>query len=508
MIRTMIQFSDGTILSSGVPGGNAISGVTLTESVNSGEDLLPGSVCASMVEGEFITPGGIFSPQAGEVITLFREQDGQTYPVGIFQLEKPERISANRLKITGYDRVILLEKDLSQWLNALDGWPYRLEDFASMVCNACGLTLRTQTLPNGDWEVPAFGAQSITGRTLMGWIGQICNRFCRANCAGEIEFGWYTQTDKEVTPGGENYFYQDSLQYGDYQVAPIQKVQIQSQEEDVGVLYPPDISDGNTYTITGNMLLSAETPETLAVIAQSIYEEMKEVSYTPGKVRIAGECDIRPGEIITVTDRNGKTITFYVMSRKQTGQSAVLECTGNRLRGQRDATNEERYQALQGKMLLLKKTIDGLQVENRDLAGKSGELSLTVDGLNARFASQETEVQSAKSQVSELTQKTDGLQLSLETVITDGATKVKTQTGYEFSDAGLKIQKSGEEMENRLDHTGMYVHRAGETILQANNAGVTATDVQVRNFLMVGEHARFEDYENDTDSRRTGCYFI
>ena len=76
--------------------------------------------------------------------------------------------------------------------------------------------------------------------------------------------------------------------------------------------------------------------------------------------------------------------------------------------------------------------------------------------------------------------------------------------GYTFDDEGLHIAKSGEQMENRLDNTGMYVTRAEETILQANDAGVVATDVKVRNYLIVGTHARFEDYPE----QRTACFWL
>ena len=59
-------------------------------------------------------------------------------------------------------------------------------------------------------------------------------------------------------------------------------------------------------------------------------------------------------------------------------------------------------------------------------------------------------------------------------------------------------------MENLLDNTGMYVRRSGEVILQANAAGVQATDVVVRNYLVVGTHARFEDYPVG----RTACFYL
>ena len=58
-------------------------------------------------------------------------------------------------------------------------------------------------------------------------------------------------------------------------------------------------------------------------------------------------------------------------------------------------------------------------------------------------------------------------------------------------------------MENTLDHTGMYVRRGNKVLLQANHKGVEAADVTVRNYLIVGDHARFEDYGGGT-----GCFWI
>lgn len=100
----------------------------------------------------------------------------------------------------------------------------------------------------------------------------------------------------------------------------------------------------------------------------------------------------------------------------------------------------------------------------------------------------------------------EGLSIEVQGLRNQGATKVTTRIGYTFDDDGLRIQKPGEEMENKMDNTGMYVMRSGEPMLTANNDGVVATDVTVRNFLNMGENSRFEDYTDGTDTARTGCF--
>lgn len=139
-----------------------------------------------------------------------------------------------------------------------------------------------------------------------------------------------------------------------------------------------------------------------------------------------------------------------------------------------------------------------------DLDGKYSSVSVDVEGINATVSQQNSDINGLQEQVSTLQQTADGVSIQVQNIVDNGVDKVTTKTGYTFNDDGLKITKSGQEIENLLDNTGMYVTRSGETILQANNAGVVATDVTVRNYLIIGTHARFEDYGID----RTACFYI
>lgn len=84
---------------------------------------------------------------------------------------------------------------------------------------------------------------------------------------------------------------------------------------------------------------------------------------------------------------------------------------------------------------------------------------------------------------------------------------VITSSGYKFDSDGLQIYKSGNEMKNLLDNTGMYVTRSDEEILSANNEGVNAINLTARQYLIIGTNSRFENYSNETDSKRTACFY-
>ena len=89
-----------------------------------------------------------------------------------------------------------------------------------------------------------------------------------------------------------------------------------------------------------------------------------------------------------------------------------------------------------------------------------------------------------------------------------GIDSVTTSTGYTFGADGLRIAKQGEQMENKLDNTGMYVTRDNVPILTANNQGVTAINLTAHQYLIVGQNSRFEDYTGDGGEARTGCFWI
>ena len=556
-MRTIVVLPDGTELSSGTT--NAIKRMSLTQCVNEAQELMLGSACAAMLELTVISEDGRFSVKQGDELRLYRD-DGVPHLLGVFVSEQPTRASAHCLKLTAYDRVIRLDRDLTDWLAGLGEWPYRLDTFAHMVCHACAVELRNTAIPNGDYLVQRFAAQGITGRQLMKWVGQLAGCFCRATAEGKLELAWYTPSPVQVginrggevtasydgsgalrltgqgmtvrrsggslslsqpgitvaaqaqkailtLPDGQQLgYYQNSLSFADYQVAPIEKVQLKATADDVGTVYPADLSEAvNTYVITDNPLLTAQQGDALVSVARTLYEQLSALSYTPCKLTVPADARLHVGDILTVTDRNGVTFQTLVMTRRQSGQRDTLECTGSARRDSSAAVNSQSYQALSGKVMELKLDVDGLRLQNQETQGKLASLSLTVDGVESSVREQ---LDPLRQSVTELTQQADALHLSVQSLQTEGAGRVVTETGFTFDADGLHIQKNESDMENLLDETGMYVRRGGQTILQANDDGVEAVDVTVKNYLIVGSHARFEDYRDGTDDRRTACYWL
>lgn len=502
MLKTVVILPDGTELSSGKTGEFAISAFRLTQCVNEAKELTLGSVCAAMVELTILTHGKDLPLQAGQEFTVCRQEGEIRHKVGIFIAEAPQKATAATVKITAYDRISRLDKDLTQWLESLTGWPYTLQQLSQMVCQQCGVALKETQLPNGHHPVDQFHAQAVTGRLLLRWIGELTGRFCRCDENGQLEFGWYTP--KNVTVGeGELYFFQNGISAEIYETAPIEKLQLRQTEGDIGTVYPDIQGAGNTYIITGNPLAAANSAGALIGVAQTLYELLQDVRYTPCKLTIPASFAVAPGDILTVTDPKGNRFCTYIMSRRQQGNKDILESTGSISRSSTTAVNHS-YQALSGKVLQLSATVDGLKAENRSAEGKMASLTLDVEGISSEVLRQSSQLSGVKNQLSTLEQTAENLRLRFQS----GASSVTTETGFTFDESGLTVSKSDTRMENRLNESGMYVSRSGQVILQADQAGVRAVDVSVGNYLIVGDHARFEDYSSGADTKRTACFWI
>lgn len=504
MWRTIITLPDRRQISSGEPGVDAVKSFSVTEAVNEGQLLNVGSVCAAMAEIElFTTQENLIKP--GDELTVFRE-DGNCRQVGVFLAEKPENTAPGTVRITAYDRVTLLDRDLTAWLESLTEWPYSLGQFGKMVCDACGLTLEEGELPNGDLMIPQFHAAGVTGRQLIHWVAELAGRFCRCTPQGTLEFAWYTPRETVVSPTGECYYLQNGFSHGDFQTSCIDQVQIRYNEEDVGTVFPP--SGSHTWRITGNPLASAGGSETLIGVAQTLYEQLKNVTYTPCKIRLPEESGIQCGDVIRVMDTEGRSYTAYVMQRKQSSGRDTLTCTGNLRRDSSASIHQTSIKTLKGKMLTLQTTVDGLRAENRDLSGKMAAISMNVGGISSEVSRQQAQLNGVQTELTEISQNAQRVDVRIREMTEEGVQKVKTETGFTLDSKGLTISREGTRMENLLNETGMYVRRQGEVILQADQTGVKAVDVSVENYLIVGDHARFEDYGSGSDLKRTACFWI
>lgn len=142
----------------------------------------------------------------------------------------------------------------------------------------------------------------------------------------------------------------------------------------------------------------------------------------------------------------------------------------------------------------------------RILDNNGNDLLTVVDGMISSRV--DSEIGAVNNAVTTVTQTANDLSVRVDTLENAEIDHVTTSTGYTFNQDGLTISKSGEEITNLLDNTGMYVRRSDEDILTANAEGVNAINLTARQYFTIGKYSRFEDYSNGTDTKRTACFHI
>lgn len=145
----------------------------------------------------------------------------------------------------------------------------------------------------------------------------------------------------------------------------------------------------------------------------------------------------------------------------------------------------------------------------RILDNNGNDLLTVVDG---KIAASVGEVEGDVQKLTEAIMGEDGLIVRITTLEDTGVSEVTTTTGFTFNAEGLTIYESGKDIENKLNNEGMQVSRiSGDEsipILTANTDGVDALNLHSRQFLIIGDNSRFENYDNGVESNRTACFHI
>lgn len=433
MLRNKLVRSDGSIIDSSV-----IISCEYTEEVNNNTNLTVGDATASELTVEILNTANVLQD---EILTYYIIEDGVEKKIGVFNVEKPTVATRTSMKFSAYDNIVKTEKIFSGWLRENQSlFPMTLLALVTYAGSNCGVTIATTDFPHADLSVNAFYADDLTCRQVLTWAASIAGRFIRANAEGQLEFAWYedatnmtiypskvdssanglTVTDDGqgnlsilsddivVTDDGEGNvtmeaqnmavltresgvtfaaytslpYLQGSLSYENYSTDLIERVQINHSEDDVGVIYPAE-ADGNCFTISENMILGALESETVSLIAADLHAQLKNITYVPFSVTVPRSIMVRAGDIINVVDSKGYAFTSHVMKVSVTPSGTNITSTGDKSYGSNAAVSSEKYSNLTGKILSIKKSVEGLEIENKDLEGKVATLIATTEGFDS-----------------------------------------------------------------------------------------------------------------------------
>lgn len=378
-------------------------------------------------------------------------------------------------------------------INFTDGAVDSLE-FLTAMCSRRGVAADFYGLEG----IPllGFNPAGYTERKIIGMVAGLYGRFAVIDRDGILRFRWYTPVD--ITIDGDSY-YDGGLEKAGYGFSVgWLKCFVEPLEETI--IEGDDTADQGIYF---------ECPWMNQERLVAIWEQVKSFTFHPvSQLAFFGDPRLDPGDIILLTDCSGATVAVPVMS-------IIHEFDGG-IRTEITAQGQSKTDVYEGPVQrevrrttakIIKKQNE-IEISISEADKKMSSITLDVNNIKSEVRKQSDTVDKIQQDMTSVHQTAEDVSIKVQKIIDNGTSKVTTSMGYTFGDDGMHIAKNGEQISNLVDHTGIHVKRGEEVMLRANASGVNAADVTIRNYLIVGNHARFEDYTDGTDSERTACFWI
>ena len=408
----------------------------------------------------------------------------------------------NVITITAYD---LLNSASRHTVNELDVVPpITLTGYADLIAAKLGTAVlwSTSSVP----DVITYEADNLpnlngteTLRKALDAIAEITGTICFIGADNKIHFKQLTTIETPIAISCDDY-----IELSSQDSVTISKI---TSVTELG----NNISAG---TDTGFNQIIRENPfivnrADIVDILTNLCTRISGITIIPYNLKWRGNPAFEFGDCISIARKNSTSIlTFYM------GESLVYN-GGLSVTSVWESTEEENIDSApvsigevinqtNAKVDKVNHTIELIAGQTDANTDNIGALQISTNNIGLSVAEIQHKQNSTESAIATLQVQTDNVNIDIEDIKTNGVNKVVTKTGFTFDENGLDITKSGEEMHNTLDHTGMYVKRDEDVVLQANNEGVEAENVTVRTYLVVGDNSRFENY----GTNRTGLFYI
>lgn len=358
-----------------------------------------------------------------------------------------------------------------------------LGGYLASICNHLGLTLATETFTNSDVEIDGEKYDNqYTFRDALTEIAQAAGGTIAIK--NDLLYVLYpNDTGLTVDPSNLKTSKVGEL-YG-----PVTSVVLaRTPQEDNIYKRDETLAEWTEVKIANNQLMDSHREDFI----EGLYERLYGLQYYPYEVESFGIVYLDVCDRFTLTTLDGKEYnTIFLGSNLEITQgineSSKLEPL---------TVTETDYTAASETDRVINKTI--LRVNKQEQV---------IEGLVTKTESQYNEI---TGQMEELTKEVStkitpeqvSIAISAAVEGIDGA--VVKSTGYTFNEEGLRIKRSDSEIENLLTHKGMYVNREDDNVLTADHEGVQAINLKSKQFLIIGENSRFEDFETN----RTACFYI
>lgn len=408
-------------------------GIQIQQTLCSHDQIKFGSCISDYATIKLINTGESYS---GKNFTLSIEADGTVCMIGQFKVLK-EELSEDKSSrtVTAYDKMAdILERDVTEWFNGLT-FPVTIRELRNSFCEFVGVEQAA-----GSWLLfdtlsvqKTISPQSMTGKAFMTKLCEMNGCFGHINPDGKMEYVYLDALQQA--------FYLDTGSciketHEDYEVQKIDKLQIRTEENDIGCVYG---TGENCYIIQDNFFFYGMSADELNDCATKIYNVISKLSYTPFAATCAGNPTFRPGECLRVPSKHGAYIT-YMLERVLKGTISLrddYEAKGKRIRSEKANGVNEDILALKGKTAKLTRTVSGIISEIYDSETGTSRISQNAQSITAEVIRASNAEKNLQTKI-EQTAESISLKVSKDSIISE-----INQTAEEIKIIAGKIDLEG-----------------------------------------------------------------
>ena len=399
-----------------------------------------------------------------------------------------DAITAHAAKHTSSEIVLAAPFTAQEYASAIGALIGADVVFDDGLCN--NLTYTADMPPNMD------GTEKLS--EVLGYIAQLTGSGCYVDSNNAIHF-------RKL--GGESVLSITKDDYYDLATGVAVVLTGVTSATDVGDNVTAGDDSGYNFVMYNNPFVDNRSDQ--ADILQAILDQNADIPIQPYTVDWRGNPALDPGDCVILSDYDDSTISVLYL------RESALYAGGYNAQASFDIPEQENPSsnpasigdAINQTRVRVDKVNQRIEFEasrTDGLEGNVAAIAMTTDQISQSVTSIQEDSDGLKTRVAAIENNAEDISLKVQNILDNGVDKVVTETGATLDADGLHVTKSGEEMESRIDYTGLYVERDGEAVLKANNKGVEAENVTVRTYLTIGKNSRFEDY----DTNRTGCFYV
>lgn len=394
---------------------NLYGGVSYNRDINPDNDFMYGCVASGSIEFTIDNSENKAENLINTQFTWQCKMNGDTTykTMGLFTVANIKK-NKNKATLTAYDNVYALEASADSWLASLT-FPKTLKELTNSMTVKTSITIRLPEDSFSSFTVNQnFITNNVSYRQILGFIGQLTNRFFVATTTGAIEGQRYTANATVID--NSKYI---SLTVDENAIDPIDRLQIQSTHDDIGYVAG---TGTNTYIITENPLVfSANKATATTTLATNLLNGLKTIAYTPMKFNTFNDYGVDVGNILTI---NGKTC--YVMKKTIKASGCEFECVGNKRRETQKTEQHSAITALNNKTNELVRTVDETKSTITSIQGSITNIEDEQGNITSQMATITTEQSEIKQTAQGLTSTVSSIQTSLQNL--DGEVETLSST--------------------------------------------------------------------------------